>query len=401
MDTISNLTLEKSSTSYKMIIPANVEKKIRHLCNKISQVEWSGTLFYTVEGTYEDNNLVITCVDIFPMDIGSSTYTEFDMSPDVISYMTEHPELLDCQLGLIHSHNQMATFFSGTDLNTLKQEGKDRNHFVSLIVNNAGTYTAAITRRITVERTIVSTFTYKSFADQEKKGGNNEVKKEEVIQYNFLEITKETTEDSFPEVDDRLDAIKKLKEEKKKAEELYKASFKPSSSMPFTAPDWRTIPSLNKGNQKSLFDDYYCDSEFMESNPPKQYKAPRELSPDEVEAEIKFDPTLIKTLTLQLLTSSIALADTSRINPEDWCKSMEALFNKRFNGDEFRYNYWMENLVEFVLTDSLPEEYADVCLEDEWTESLAIELYDNIDKLPTNKYIEIIKDCLYQWTTKH
>jgi hypothetical protein len=80
---------------------------------------------------------------------------------------------------------------------------------------------------------------------------------------------------------------------------------------------------------------------------------------------------------------------------------MEALFNKRFNGDEFRYDYWMENLVEFVLTDSIPEEYAGVCLEDEWTESLAVELYDNIDKLPTNKYIEIIKDCLYQWTTKH
>lgn len=41
------------------------------------------------------------------------------------------------------------TFFSGTDTNTLLQEGKDCNNFLSLIVNNAGDYTAAITRKIT------------------------------------------------------------------------------------------------------------------------------------------------------------------------------------------------------------------------------------------------------------
>ena len=36
------------------------------------------------------------------MDIGTAAYTEFDMSPDVISYMADNPELLDCQMGLIH-----------------------------------------------------------------------------------------------------------------------------------------------------------------------------------------------------------------------------------------------------------------------------------------------------------
>lgn len=82
------------------------------------------------------------------MDIGTQAYTEFDMNPDVIAYMCENPELLDCQMGLIHSHNNMSTFFSETDTATLKEEGRDRNNFVSLIVNNAGTYTAAITRRV-------------------------------------------------------------------------------------------------------------------------------------------------------------------------------------------------------------------------------------------------------------
>lgn len=104
-------SLEKHTDIYKLVIPTDVENKIRYLCNKISQVEWSGTLFYTYSGSFEEGTLEIRCVDIFPMDIGSQTYTEFDMSPDVVAYMTDHPELLNCQMGLIHSHNNMAKQF--------------------------------------------------------------------------------------------------------------------------------------------------------------------------------------------------------------------------------------------------------------------------------------------------
>ena len=97
--------------NYKLFIPTKVEQKIRFICQKIWNTEWSGTLFFTYEGSFEDNNLVIKCEDIYVMDIGTQTYTEFDMNPDVISYMTEHSELLDCQLGLIHSHNNMSKEF--------------------------------------------------------------------------------------------------------------------------------------------------------------------------------------------------------------------------------------------------------------------------------------------------
>lgn len=94
--------------NYKLVIPEKVEEKIRFLCDRIHDVEWSGTLFYDIEGTFEDNNLVATCKDIYLMDIGSGTYTEFNMSPDVIGYMAQNPELLDCKTGLVHSHNNMA-----------------------------------------------------------------------------------------------------------------------------------------------------------------------------------------------------------------------------------------------------------------------------------------------------
>ena len=94
--------LVKIQESFKIIIPEEVESKIRHLCSKISQVEWSGTLFYTYEGNWNDGSLVIICKDIYIMDIGTGGYTEFDVHPGVVTYMCENPELLDCQMGLIH-----------------------------------------------------------------------------------------------------------------------------------------------------------------------------------------------------------------------------------------------------------------------------------------------------------
>lgn len=94
--------------NYKLIIPSEVENKIRYACQKSWNTEWSGTLFFTHEGSFENNDLIIKCVDIYIMDVGTQAYTEFDMNPDVISYMCDNPDLLDCQMGLIHSHNNMS-----------------------------------------------------------------------------------------------------------------------------------------------------------------------------------------------------------------------------------------------------------------------------------------------------
>lgn len=93
--------LQNSSISYNIEITKNLEDKIRFTCNKIHEVEWSGILFYTFEGTFENNDLKIIAKDFIPMDIGTSTFTSFDMNADVINYMTEN-NLLDCKLGLIH-----------------------------------------------------------------------------------------------------------------------------------------------------------------------------------------------------------------------------------------------------------------------------------------------------------
>lgn len=382
------ISLEKRTDTYKLVIPADVEKKIRHLCNRISQVEWSGTLFYTYSGSYEEGNLEIKCVDIFPMDIGSQAYTEFDMSPDVIAYMTDHPELLDCQMGLIHSHNSMSAFFSGTDTNTLREEGNDRNHFVSLIVNNEGTYTAAITRKLKEKRVINTTFTYKTFDDVEKTGTRSVEEEREVIIYNMLDIIKEgETVRPFLEIDERLEAIKKNKDKAKEA--ATKTTLSTTSyhgKLPFTFP-------IYKGNSKDISkvarQDSLFDEEFMESEPLR--KVEQVVDPN----EITIDASVVKSITLQLITGSIAIADASRIDPVKWAGQMVKLFDKRFKNNMTLFGLWAENMVEFVVANFVPDEFN--LLEDEYISELCYEVYMALNKLPQNKYIESIQDALTVW----
>lgn len=71
------------------------------------------------------------------MDIGNSTYTEYDTAdPKFISHLMANKELLMMKRGHIHSHNSMSVFFSGTDDSELVENAPHHNIYVSLIVNN-------------------------------------------------------------------------------------------------------------------------------------------------------------------------------------------------------------------------------------------------------------------------
>lgn len=101
------LELIKNSRKFKMVIPPYVEERIRIACASVPNLEWSGVLFFKYKGNFEDGNLQVVCKDILLMDVGSAAYTEWSADAEVISYMAEN-DLLDCQMGIIHSHNTMA-----------------------------------------------------------------------------------------------------------------------------------------------------------------------------------------------------------------------------------------------------------------------------------------------------
>lgn len=101
----------------------------------------------------------------------------------------------------------MKAFFSGTDTSTLRDLGKDMNHFVSLIVNNIGQYVAKMTTNVTSE--VVETITTcKTF-------GNKDLTYKEItrrtsfIKIDDLEIVKRTL--YYKDLHDRIKDLKKSK----------------------------------------------------------------------------------------------------------------------------------------------------------------------------------------------
>jgi hypothetical protein len=375
--------VQKSGTyNYKLIIPTEVERKIRFTCQKVWSTEWSGTLFFTHEGSFENNDLIIRCVDIYIMDIGTQAYTEFDMNPDVIAYMCENPKLLDCQMGLIHSHNNMSTFFSGTDTATLKEEGRDRNNFVSLIVNNAGSYTAAITRRIKSKQ-VKESVSYEFFGDGEKHDTKEYVSDADEIEWFYLKIEKEDENYSFPDMAARLEEIKQAKAEKAKKTQtpVYQGGYKPVIANSYGTKE------IKKVTQPTLFDD--VDDLPFEGG----YDIPY--------GQVTFDKVTLKSLVLQLITGSIIISNDIKIDITKWAKSMPALYEKRFGkGKEGMKNFkmWADTYAEYLTWYVTDEKLEELGFDE--TEICAICAHDMIEeliKLPENDYIKGYIDALQKY----
>lgn len=389
----TNLVQKLGTYNYKLVIPAEVERKIRFACQRVWNTEWSGTLFFTHEGSFENNDLVIRCVDIYIMDIGTQAYTEFDMNPDVIAYMCENPELLDCQMGLIHSHNNMSTFFSGTDTATLKEEGRDRNNFVSLIVNNAGSYTAAITRRVK-SRSVSESVSYEFFGDGEKHDIKEYVSEDNKIEWFYLNIVKEGDNSSFQDMDARFEEIKKRKAEKaKEAEMARKQNSQISSIGPVTAINSYStkVGPANITNKKTIVQTSLFDGidDWDSDNFDMPY------------GTAKFDRNIIKQLTLQLITGSIIISDDSKIDIKKWAASMPAMYQKRFGkGEEGMklFEMWADTYAEFLTwyaTDSKLE--AQGIDNDEMCAICAHDIIEELTKLPNNEYIQGYIEALQKY----
>ena len=207
--------LSKKELPFKLIINSDVQKKIDLLCLQISDIEWSGTLFYEYEGSWKENNLVIKVIDFYLQDIGNTGYTVFEQTPDVAGYRVDK-ELLTAKMGLIHSHHNMAAFFSGTDLNTLASEALDHDHFVSLIVNNKRKYVAAITAVELIEKkcTVKEKNKFITFEGVEEvieyEEYEDELKENKII-YTELEIEIKEYEDSNFELIGRIEELKTKK----------------------------------------------------------------------------------------------------------------------------------------------------------------------------------------------
>lgn len=120
--------------------------KVKSLCNSINTVEWSGILLYNV---VDETNFIFEAIDFIPMAKGNSGYTTFAFSGVATKYiMDQDYDLMTIRMGLIHSHHNMATFFSHEDDDELKVNAPNHTYYMSLIVNNRQEYCCALAHMV-------------------------------------------------------------------------------------------------------------------------------------------------------------------------------------------------------------------------------------------------------------
>lgn len=364
----NSLSLVDRQSTYKLIITELVQRKIREWCLQFPDQEWSGTLFYTVEGSFADGTFTATCRDIYVSDIGSGGYTEFDHKADIVTYADEH-DLLDCHHGLLHSHNKLAAFFSGTDRATLIEEGMSMPHFLSLIVNNAGNYTAKITRRVTLS---TSSITYPTY-------GQNEVTEEvETTVNEYLEafpLDIEIAEDNVrSEVLQRIEEIRK-----EKAKPVGKTFYSPVMVFP-REQDKKKLTPWEKDWREDL----------KEHKP--EAPQPTLFNKEEL-GELKAPEGLIDRLTIQLLTGSVMSGMSGTFDLDKWIPNMDRVYKNRFKTD-IELEAWLDLYIEFLVWNT---EWPGSDLEDpdEVAQVLADALYDRVEALSAEyKEVDVLNSII-------
>ena len=366
--------LKKQDNTYKLIITPELEEKIRFLCARFPNNEYSGVLFYDYTGRFEDNSLVLTAKDFCLMDYGSATYTEFDKSAEICNYMIEH-DLLECQQGLMHSHDQMSTFFSGTDLGTLQEEGSDMNNFLSLIVNNAGQYTAAITRKVKHIPHVTEVLEYEFFGEETINIGNDEYDAIESyeIEYFFLNIEKPTVNIGYTDLFNRIEEISKDKTKITNISREPRANF-------IVEPTLKATPLYKETNIP-----------FSKANTAVQAGVDTDESIDY--NKYKFNETDLNNIVKQLLIGS-PIFTPKDLN--EWVQKMPTVFSKRFGeGQKGLENYraFIGYFVEFLVTEAFDDNLAEEgYLEDSQMAICAYGVLQKLHTFKTNSFIEVIED---------
>ena len=332
------------------------------------------------------------------------------------------------------------TFFSGTDTNTLIEEGTNANHFLSLIVNNAGKYTAGITRKVVedVKSIIHSTSTkniyYDSFGNNRvvledntvSESDKEESKAVEYLEWFEAEIDKMEVPNDFHDIDDRLSEIKADKA-KNRATNIYGSN---------TSKDYSNFYNWKPNNDKvSNYGTPYTPvqsstkgSENWENQQNKEVKEARQLSLFEDDEETMqedmdslclyehFDEDLLNTLAVQLLTGSVII-NPKNVDLEKWVKTMDGVYERRFGPLGFdgksdysitcnleRLETWIESFIEFLVytrdedllrrLNGEGNDPSNVFTEADTAEVCACDLYWLLNELPESKVKDLMMEQL-------
>lgn len=306
------------------------------------------------------------------------------------------------------SHHTLGAFFSGTDVSTLREEGNDRTHFVSLIIDTRGKYVAAITRVVEEEMEAIGKVKYKTFKGEV---ANNPIKytyTKKKMEYFMLDVTRPTYDNPFYELDERIKEvnIQKAKQAAAKAKlqqntgvnlQGYGNGYRMEPSK--TAAPTVQLSSgvsyqtnVGRGNVIPINNPTYI-------NPIVQSELPFEM--EEIDDTpvaygiTTVNPELLESLAKQLVSGTIAIADESSMKLEELSKVMEELYARRF-ADIGLFKAWAGSYVEFIVYFA---EDSDIPVgdDDELAAIVAYDLSERLKELPQNEYIKIFINMLHSY----
>ena len=125
----------------KLVIPKKIHNKYTYLLNRFKNLEWSGPAWYKVKTDEDGFPIEWKIIHFHPLDLGSHAATEWE-AKDLATILKETyasmPSLKKSYMGLIHSHNTMGAFLSGTDTSTITDMAPDIGFYGSLVVASSG-----------------------------------------------------------------------------------------------------------------------------------------------------------------------------------------------------------------------------------------------------------------------
>ena len=210
---------EKKGTLY---LSSELKSQIDTFHSFAGSTEWSGILLYTIDrgDIFDPTKLQITAKGMFPMDIGSPGYTEYEFDEYTLDMYDFYPNALEeeWRLGHIHTHHNMQAYFSGTDLQELRDNIDNHIYYLSLIVNFKGEYCAKIC--VKGSRTVKenSVLEYKGLLSDESTIQRHKQEREEDIVYAVdmdIKISESTSGPSF------INELIKLKDRQKSQKTSY------------------------------------------------------------------------------------------------------------------------------------------------------------------------------------
>lgn len=285
----------------------------------------------------------------------------------------------------IKSHNNMASFFSGTDTATLQSEGSDMNHFVSLIVNNAGKYTAGITRKAKLKQTVNEEFSYPTWEDKVISGNRVFAEEKEYIQWFNLDIEIEGVSNNFET--EMLERIKAIRASKANSNKRNIDNTK--NSYIHNGINYGSYPIGSYGNPKGY---NVPAGPANVTSTKKEVKQPTLF--DDVNDGIsidydnlKLDEEIVDWVVKQTITCSVIIPNSSNIDVEKWARSMDSLYKKRFTNKK-EFEAFASNFVDFVINYTEDPEAAAFLDEIEMAAVLAYQVKEKLSKLPKNEWLD-------------